>query len=402
TVSDDQLEDWTLSGASYNIGLFHWRPTEATIKLAKEWLRKILADETIWDQNGFVDLLRKKLGPSVEEGRGLVYAYDGTLKLGVLPASIFCSGHTFFVQGMYWQFGLKAYAVHTTFQFANRDGKRHRLREAMIFHDPPEYYDSPGGFLAFKAGIPPRLLFDGPHNTDTHFALVNYQALLTAYLYISSDTSVWLLVFVFFVFFQMKQIRTALAIASLLNRTLVMPPLWCRLDRLWFWHPGVVPGTLTRQPFICPLDHVFAVDNMQNAWPENEYGPHIDFREHTFFENPSSPHEVKEEESWLKVHLCDTKSKGCRISNATTTGRILKLPENSSEETLRAVFSRFKDVKTIQFSSMQDAFRGFTDKTRAESFRRRMKRYTGLWCCVENVTPGHIYYDMYWDEKPNW
>lgn len=38
-----------------------------------------------------------------------------------------------------------------------------------------------------------------------------------------------------------------------------MPPLWCRLDRLWFGHPGVLPGTLTRQPFICPLDHVFEV-----------------------------------------------------------------------------------------------------------------------------------------------
>lgn len=38
-----------------------------------------------------------------------------------------------------------------------------------------------------------------------------------------------------------------------------MPPLWCRLDRLWFGHPGVLEGTMTRQPFLCPLDHVFEV-----------------------------------------------------------------------------------------------------------------------------------------------
>lgn len=38
-----------------------------------------------------------------------------------------------------------------------------------------------------------------------------------------------------------------------------MPPLWCRLDRLWFGHPGVLPGSMTRQPFLCPLDHVFEV-----------------------------------------------------------------------------------------------------------------------------------------------
>lgn len=40
-----------------------------------------------------------------------------------------------------------------------------------------------------------------------------------------------------------------------------MPPLWCRIDRLWFPHPGVLDGSMTRQPFLCPLDHVFEVFN---------------------------------------------------------------------------------------------------------------------------------------------
>lgn len=34
--------------------------------------------------------------------------------------------------------------MHTTFQYAGTDGKRHRLREGMVFFDPPEYYDAPG------------------------------------------------------------------------------------------------------------------------------------------------------------------------------------------------------------------------------------------------------------------
>ena len=38
-----------------------------------------------------------------------------------------------------------------------------------------------------------------------------------------------------------------------------MPPLWCRLDRLWFPHPGILEGSITKQPFLCPLDHVFEV-----------------------------------------------------------------------------------------------------------------------------------------------
>lgn len=84
--------------AAYNIGIFHWRPTEPAKKLAKEWKDMLLADDKIWDQNGFNDLVRKQLGPSVDEESELVYAYDGSLKLGILPASIFCSGHTYFVQ----------------------------------------------------------------------------------------------------------------------------------------------------------------------------------------------------------------------------------------------------------------------------------------------------------------
>lgn len=47
---------------------------------------------------------------------------------------------------MYQQFRLEPYAVHTTFQYAGTEGKRHRLREAMVFDDPPEYFDAPGKF----------------------------------------------------------------------------------------------------------------------------------------------------------------------------------------------------------------------------------------------------------------
>ncbi|WZZ49367.1 hypothetical protein YC2023_049474 [Brassica napus] len=87
----------------------------------------------------------------------------------------------------------------------------------------------------------------------------------------------------------MKQIRSALAIASLLNRTLVMPPIWCRLDRLWFGHPGTLVGSMTRQPFIYPLDHVFEVNIMLKELPEDEFGPGIGIREYSFLDNPSLP-----------------------------------------------------------------------------------------------------------------
>ncbi|KAI3900058.1 hypothetical protein MKW98_000958 [Papaver atlanticum] len=373
TVVDDSLEAWRDVSGAYNIGIFHWRSTATTIKLAREWKDMLLADDKIWDQNGFNELVHKQLGPPVDEESGLVFAYDGKLKLGMLPASIFCSGHTYFVQAIYQQLRLEPYAVHTTFQYAGTEGKRHRLREGMVFYDKPEYYDSPGGFLSFKPSIPKSLLLGGEHSIESHFVLVHYQ---------------------------MKQIRTALAIASLLNRTLVMPPLWCRVDRMWFPHPGIMPGTMTRQPFLCPLDHVFEVNIMLKDLSEEVFGPEIDIREYSFLDNPLVPKQVKE--SWLDVQLCQEGSANCHAVTNTSRPGTLRFPKNSNEETFIRVFSSFKDVKVLQFSSMQDAFSGFSDKAREDKFRNRVKRYTSIWCCVENKQPGHIYYDMYWDEKPGW
>ncbi|XP_047178983.1 arabinosyltransferase XEG113-like isoform X3 [Vigna umbellata] len=374
TVVDDSLEVWQEVSGAYNIGIFHWRPTESAKKLAKQWKEMLLADDKIWDQNGFNDILHKQLGPSVDDESRLVFVFDGKLKMGILPASIFCSGHTYFVQAMYQQLRLEPYAVHTTFQYGGTEGKRHRLREAMLFLDPPEYYNPPGGFLSFKPYIPKRLMLSGEHNVESHFTLVNYQ---------------------------IKQIRTALAIASLLNRTLVMPPLWCRIDRLWYGHPGILEGSMTRQPFLCPLDHVFEVNVMLKKLSEEEFGPQIDFREYSILDNPSLPSEV--ERSWLDVQLCKEGTVGCDVSNDTTSvGGILKFPKHSNEETFMKVFSSFKDIKVIKFSSVQDAFQGFTDKEREDKFRNRVKRYVGIWCCVPDQSLGHIYYDMYWDEKPGW
>ncbi|XP_020596119.1 arabinosyltransferase XEG113 isoform X2 [Phalaenopsis equestris] len=373
TVTDDSLEVWQQVSGAYNIGIFHWRPTDSSKKLAKEWKELLIANEKLWDQSGFNDLVHRVLGPSVEGENGLVFAYDGSLKLAILAASIFCSGHTYFVQSMYQQLRLEPYAVHTTFQYAGTEGKRHRLREAMLFHDEPSYYDSPGGFLSFKPNIPKALLLDGAHTLESHFSLVNYQ---------------------------LKQIRTALAIASLVNRTLVMPPIWCRLDRMWFGHPGIMEGTLTRQPFLCPMDHVFEVNIMLRDQSFEEFGPTIDFREYSFLQNPRLPKQVKE--SFLEVQLCEQKLPKCHATNRTERQGFIKLPKHSTQEMIIQLFSMHKDVRVIEFSSMMDVFGGFDNAVAETRFRNRVQGYVGIWCCVMNKDPGHIFYDMYWDEKPDW
>lgn len=69
--------------------------------------------------------------------------------MGILPVSLFCSGHTMFVQRLGHRLGMEPYAVHATFQFSGTPGKRHRMREFMLYDDTPDYYDHNVGFVSF-------------------------------------------------------------------------------------------------------------------------------------------------------------------------------------------------------------------------------------------------------------
>ena len=151
---------------------------------------------------------------------------QGKLRMGVLPVATFASGHTFFVQRMYEKVNQAPYVVHATFQFSGTDGKRHRLREALLWDvDPPEYYDPPGGFLVFRADVPQKLL-DASNSKEGHFALVNHQ---------------------------IKQVRDALALAQALDRVLIMPKLYCGWDRWWAPHNGRIPNSKLDLPYMCPM-----------------------------------------------------------------------------------------------------------------------------------------------------
>ncbi|XP_020694442.1 arabinosyltransferase XEG113-like [Dendrobium catenatum] len=179
-----------------------------------------------------------------------------------------------------------------------------------------------------------------------------------------------------------------------------MPPIWCRLDRMWFGHPGIMEGTLTRQPFLCPMDHVFEVNVMLRDQPFEEFGPNIDFREYSFLQNPRLPKQVKE--SFLEVKLCKQQSSKCHETNQTDRQGFIRLPMHSTQEMIVEFFSLYEDVKVIEFSSMMDAFQGFHNAVSERRFRNRVQGYVGIWCCVMNKDPGHIFYDMFWDEKPDW
>jgi hypothetical protein len=58
-----------------------------------------------------------------------------------------------------------------------------------------------------------------------------------------------------------SQLRAAFALATVLGRAVILPELWCGLDRYWAPHPGTLPGSRFKLPFLCPADHILDLEN---------------------------------------------------------------------------------------------------------------------------------------------
>ena len=103
--------------------------------------------------------------------------------------------------------GFEPYSVHTTFQYSGAVGKTHRLREAMLWEDEPEYYTPQRGLLHYTPSVRRELIKPaGVMDVASHFELVHHQ---------------------------LVQLRAAFLLARKLDRILILPTIVCGLDRFW-------------------------------------------------------------------------------------------------------------------------------------------------------------------------
>lgn len=346
TVSDGGPETHHGFGAVLNVGILFMRPSQGTKQLTRRWNDMCAKNLDFWEQAAFNSLVRdtggrsgpvdKSAGPYHERMRLM---YKGQVKLAVLPVSMFCSGHTAFVQNLPRATGKAAYAVHATFQYAGTNGKRHRMREWMVWQDAPEYYNPAAGLIAMDWRVPDHLLQPFREEKGTvplHFDLVNWQ---------------------------LARIRSALVVAELTGRILIMPKLYCGFDRWWAPHAGRIPGSHMPLPIECPLDHVF---NLEGGFrPEN-------IREYSFLDNPLLPSAVL-----AKQHNLSIPPK----TSPEELGAMLVAPEAKRASVLRLV-----DVPPDVFQS------GLSEEKR-KAFMARGRQFLGIWCCIRppKGKPGHIW-----------
>lgn len=397
TTTDGALEMYPGAGVA-NIGIMLFR--SSAMIFAQEWNEALLANDDYWDQNAFNDLMNR--GAKFDEQRSdrLFMGFDGKLRMGILPVSTFCSGHTFFVQRMADVMGLQPYVVHATFQFSGTPGKRHRMRESLLWDaDPPEYFRPAGGLLTFDMHLADLVELSAPHQQVLH-SVDNSQAVpRQSTLKLDADkTGHFDLVNA-----QIQQVRTAMAVASSLNRTLVMPQLWCGMDRWWAPHDGNIPGSSLQLPFQCPMDHIFDLEQMMRHHPVEALGPHIDWREHSLLNNSQFPQEDLAAAAHVHVCLdgesdCHDGSKQVALSTGTTTS--IGLQANLTDQQLQTALASLEETAVLHFDSMLGAFGGHVNHGDASRFQRRTEVYTSLWCCVD-AHPGHVWYDMWWDQIPH-
>lgn len=143
----------------------------------------------------------------------LCRAYDGSLKMGILPVTTFASGHTFFLQRLFEKYGLEPYVAHATFQFSGTPGKRHRFRENLLWEDPDEYFQHENGFVSIDNNV--TLLLEATNHTKLNGTL---EATLPHFNLVNA---------------QLMNLRALFGISTVLNRTAILPPLWCAQDRWW-------------------------------------------------------------------------------------------------------------------------------------------------------------------------
>ena len=269
--NDTGLEDERAFGSAFNIGFIFIRAR--AVEFVEAWRDACWSHEGSWDQELFAQVLRRggsRRGATEREDRlQPMFRLEGGRQLlaGVLPVSLFASGHTFFVTRMSHLMRTHPYMVHTTFQYGGAPGKKHRLREAMIWEDEPAYYEA--RMLRYEPDLPRELVYPRgavPDEQGTvepwahmsvaeHFELVNHQ---------------------------LRQLRNALALARRLHRVLILPRLVCGLDRWWAPHSGTIPGSGTRLPLLeCPADHILDFERMRS--------PETLLREHTVLCNPRMP-----------------------------------------------------------------------------------------------------------------
>ena len=189
-----------------------------------------------------------------------------------------------------------------------------------------------------------------------------------------------------------------------LGAGVIVPQFMAGQDRWWAPHKGRLPQAPTELPYRAPIDHVIDLEKGLGVDKSDaDFGPNIPYREYSFLENSRMPDAVRQ--SVLRVAPCAA-GDACADGSApaTVTNDTVRLASGLNDVQVRAALGGLlAQYRTVRFQRMTGVFSQHAEQSDWEKFTRRTAQMATIWCCVKPPpgTPGHIWYDMWWDVVPH-
>ncbi|EFJ45068.1 hypothetical protein VOLCADRAFT_94533 [Volvox carteri f. nagariensis] len=300
-------------------------------------------------------------------------AYSNSTAVAFLPPSMFGNTYTYVNARLWQRLNHTLYAVHWVWGGRTMESKRQDMRDAMKFHDEPEYYSSPY-LLTFDVDQIPM-----PQDYNSW-----------------SDTEEMIRFHVTAANHQLQQAYYAFAAALIANRTLVIPRFLCYCSKNWYQTQRcrINEETVTVFPFTCSLSQLLRSKRLSNGFalpPKNlEYAGHKVFiREYSFLENPKVPDLIKT--SFLEIVPSDSpRNHGplqpdqLVLSEGPATrgyGRRITVPPQLSDRELWAVLQRYPRARIVHLPSPTRVLSGFSRISTWGQFDDEIQKVVAYWCC---------------------
>ncbi|KAL6749493.1 nucleotide-diphospho-sugar transferase-domain-containing protein [Haematococcus lacustris] len=358
---DEGLEVSVHQHVNVNTGVYFVKSTPGGQAFMLAWagLRKTLIHDN--DQTGLYQWIRGQ--PAEVDGQKRfvqLHAGETPFRLGLLSVSMLLNGYSYFIPKLNVYQNVSALGIHLTWVPLSREGKFHRMRDGMLYNDEPEYYSGPQ-FITADIDFPP--------------VPPGYNEM--------RDTEAMIKIHLAKMEVQLKQMYRAMAIAVIMNRTLVLPKLQCFCYKNWFMMEQCrIPGDrATVYPMECQLDQWLRPKVIYNYGPNivGKDGPQtFMFREHTMFENPNFP--KKDLESEVVVEPANVPT--AKVDTSSPKTKVLVPQEGLKQTALKALLEGLgPTAKIIRIRHPSQVFAGWDDDKLKTSFEAFLDKVAGNWCC---------------------
>ena len=240
-----------------------------------------------------------------------------------------------------------------------------RLREAMLWRDPPTWY----GSVPFGGGVgplePPAGLLT--YDDEMPAALLAVPKIKRGALPLHHYT---------LIHEQLKRFRSALFVARTLGRALVLPRTLCSCE-IGFWPNHIEEDCKAgghkklTLPYVCPIDHYLDPPALEES--------KFLHRERSFFDNPRTPPALPASRVTVRV---------CANGGGADAGAACELPSNEvgvaalpSARQLRESLGKVRS-KVLHLSDAVRSFGSFDSEDEARDFHRGAQELLSSWCCT--------------------